>query len=438
MLTVREPDEAQGRQDQEDLLQLLYLCPVAIMKLDINGSIKLMNPYGAQMLMPLAADAKLLNLFDLFAPFAPEVGEMARRFPGRVGKACEEHRVVLPARKADVPSAIISVTLQKVDADNFVAVLTDVTSAAVRELFVRASEERLHAVLDGVSDFAICTVNAQGTIMSWNRAAEILDDYRSDEAIGRHLDFLLPFKGTAKSPMARHLEVVRRTGSHSFEGWRIRKDGQRYWASTAIGSLTSKDGSTAIGYSVITRDLTEQRRSEDRLLSLAMTDSLTGALNRRSFFENAKRAMTNGAGADAMAAVLLLDADYFKAVNDKHGHDGGDVTLKRIVADCCKEVRTSDIIGRFGGEEFVILLPGLTAESGCAVAERIRRRIDTSGRLPGAIACTVSIGVAALTTANETIEATINRADSALYAAKAAGRNCVVVWSPTDSANGAS
>jgi diguanylate cyclase (GGDEF)-like protein/PAS domain S-box-containing protein len=420
----REPSAVE--REQEQLLQLLYLCPVGIIKLDAYGSIELMNPYGAQMLMPLSTDGRLTNLFDLFGEFAPEVGEMARRFPARVGKVCDEHRLFLPRPSPSVPGAIISITLQKVDSETYVAVLTDVTAAAERERSVRDSEERLHAVLDGVKDYAICTVDDAGTITSWNCAAERLDDYRSDETMGRHIDFLFPSIATGKSAMTRRFEHALRDGSQDFEGWRIRKDGKRYWGNTAIGVLYAKDGQTPIGFSVITRDLTEQRRSEDRLRLLAMTDPLTGALNRRSFFENAKRERGRLTTAKDSLCVLLLDADFFKAVNDLHGHDAGDATLQRIVNECRAEIRSSDLLGRFGGEEFAILLPASTLENGRVIAERIRERILDSGQQPGAFPCTVSIGVAASASHDETIEEIINRADEALYEAKAAGRNCVI------------
>ncbi|GAC1306269.1 MAG: hypothetical protein NVSMB21_08840 [Vulcanimicrobiaceae bacterium] len=428
------PDAAETSstdREQQELLQLLYLCPVGIIKLDAHGAILLMNPYGSQMLMPLSSDGKLANLFELFAGFAPEVGEMAHRYASRAGKVCEEHRVVLPPRAKSDRRTIISVTLQKVADDVYVAVLTDVTSAAGREMIVRTSEERLHAVLDGVKDYAICTVDANGSITSWNRAAERLDDYRSDEVMGRHVDFLVPSTGSSKSAMRRGLELTLREGSHDFEGWRVRKDGARYWASIAIGVLHAKDGRTPIGYSVITQDLTEQRRSEDRLRLLAMTDPLTGALNRRSFFEKAARERARSSTPDDALCVLLIDADFFKVVNDTHGHDAGDATLQRIVAHCRKEIRSSDILGRFGGEEFAVLLPGSDAENGRQIAERIRARIEESGRKAGAYECTVSVGVAAAATPEDSVESMIKRADAALYAAKAGGRNRVVVSEAT-------
>ncbi len=412
--------------EQSDLLQLLYLCPVAIVRLTAGGKIVLMNPYGAQLLMPLSADGSLRNLFDLLEPHAPEVAEMVRRFEDRAGKVCEEHRIELPPGRPSLPSIIISITLQKIDADIFVAVLTDVTSAARRELHVRRSEERLHAVLDGLNPCSICTLDTKGVVTSWNRGAEWLDDYRSDEAIGRHIDMIESRTGGTKSPMTKRLELAARGGSHQFESWRVRKDGRQYWASTSIGVLYDKDGSSPLGYSMIAHDMTEQRRAEDRLRLLATTDPLTGALNRRAFFDNAKREREHAAQSGEWVAVLLLDADRFKAVNDVHGHEAGDGVLQRIVDDCRKEIRAHDVLGRFGGEEFAIFLAGCDMDAGRDAAERICRRV-AEPRGAEFVPCTVSIGVAASRTADDTIEELIRRADSAMYAGKNNGRNRVEV-----------
>jgi diguanylate cyclase (GGDEF)-like protein/PAS domain S-box-containing protein len=414
-----------GEREKEALLQLLYLCPVGISKLDAYGSIELINPCAAEMLMPLTANRRLTNLFDLFNAFAPEIGEMARRFPGPAGIVCRDHRVVLPLSR-QVKGAILSVTLRKVDSATYIAVLTDVTAAGQRELCVYKSEERLHAVLEGVKDYAICSVDADGIVTSWNRAAERLDDYRRDEAIGRHIDFLVAWTTLKKSPMTRALEIAARDGSYEFEGWRVRKHGQRYWASTTLGRLHTKDATPAIGFSVITRDLTEGRRAEDRLRLLALSDPLTGVLNRRSFFDNAKRAQARVAAARGAFAVLVFEADRFEGVDDKRRQGADDATLLRIVADCRAEIRAGDIFGRIGDGEFVILLPSSTAFIARGIAERIRARIEQSGREPGAVACTVSIGVAATATPGETIETLLKRADVALCVAKADGRNRVV------------
>ncbi len=412
--------------EQIELLQLLYLCPVAIARLNAVGKILLMNPYGAQLLMPVAQNGALHNLFDLLEPLAPEVAEMARRFEGRAGKVCDEHRVTFPGRTSGAATTIVAVTLQKVDPDTFVAVMTDVSAAANRERFVRLSEERLHAVLDGLTQYSVCTVDPNGMITSWNRAAERMDDYRSDETMGRHIDMLVGRVGTTKSPMSKRLDLARRNGSHQFESWRVRKDGRQYWASTSISALYDKDGTSPLGFSIIATDLTEQRRAEDRLRVQASIDPLTGALNRRSFFEIARRERALAAENHESVGMLLLDADHFKNVNDTHGHEAGDLTLQRIVEDCRQEIRAQDVLGRFGGEEFAVFLPGCDVQAARDVAERVRARI-AAGSGPHIVPCTVSIGVVACQDAAESVEALMRRADAAMYVAKDKSRNCVVV-----------
>ena len=112
------------------MLQLLYVCSVAIVKLTAAGTILLMNPFGAQLFRPVAVDGALNDLSDIFDRFAPEVAEMVRRPEGRVGKGCEEHRVMLPPRSPTGPARSLH-HAAKVDADTSVAVMTDVTSMPI-------------------------------------------------------------------------------------------------------------------------------------------------------------------------------------------------------------------------------------------------------------------------------------------------------------------
>jgi diguanylate cyclase (GGDEF)-like protein len=129
----------------------------------------------------------------------------------------------------------------------------------------------------------------------------------------------------------------------------------------------------------------------------------------------------------ACTALLMLDLDNFKSINDRHGHLIGDKHL-RGVADVLKsEVRATDLVGRFGGEEFVILLPNTTQHDALAIAERIRRRIATIA-INGVDTVTVSVGVAAHPIHGSTLEEVVNAADSALLAAKTAGRNRTLLF----------
>lgn len=422
---------AAQEREREELLALLYLCPVAIVKLDGHGNILLMNPIGTQLLMPLSSDGNLENLFSLFMPFAPEVGEMALRFTKRAGKICEEHRfLVRPlGSKASSSPLTVSLTLQKVDSDVLVAVIADVTATAERELNIRMSEERLHSVLDGVKEYAICTVDPSGIITSWNRAAERLEGYRSDEAMGRNIGMLAAASNASASSFKKPLELARRDGGHEFEAWRVRKDGSRYWAVSTISSLINRNDQSLLGFSIITRDTTITRRSEDNLRLLASTDPLTGALNRRAFFEAAKIEQARCQRSKETLALLLFDIDHFKAINDTHGHEAGDLVLQHIVAEARTQIRSSDLLARVGGEEFALVLTSAGPEVGVAMAERIRQRISELNVPFGAqkLNVTVSVGVKEAAGEAITINDMLRAADAALYTAKREGRNRVVL-----------
>ena len=118
-------------------------------------------------------------------------------------------------------------------------------------------------------------------------------------------------------------------------------------------------------------------------------------------------------------SVAMFDIDHFKRINDTYGHHTGDEVLKRVAAGAAAELRSGDTIGRFGGEEFVIVLPDATADAASKVAERVRHAIGTDSGTPGV---TVSIGVAEMAP-GETCDALLRRADDALYLAKNEGRN---------------
>lgn len=168
------------------------------------------------------------------------------------------------------------------------------------------------------------------------------------------------------------------------------------------------------------------------LLKIASIDPLTGALNRRSFSERAAAELQRARRFEKPACVLMLDADHFKAVNDRYGHGGGDAVLCALVRAVGETLRPTDLLGRLGGEEFAVLLPDSDLEGARAVAERIRERIADL-RVPdpgGAIAFTVSIGAAACEGEATSVQPALDRADAALYQAKAQGRNRVVAALP--------
>jgi diguanylate cyclase (GGDEF)-like protein len=164
------------------------------------------------------------------------------------------------------------------------------------------------------------------------------------------------------------------------------------------------------------------------LEGLATTDGLTKLYNRRYFMERAESEFERSHRYRRDLSVFLIDADHFKAINDTHGHDAGDRALRFLAAACRAGLRQLDVLGRYGGEELVVLLPEASAAVAYETAERLRQSIEQI-QIPlseGEVRLTVSIGVATAGPDTETVAALINQADRALYEAKRNGRNRVV------------
>jgi len=181
----------------------------------------------------------------------------------------------------------------------------------------------------------------------------------------------------------------------------------------------------------------KRKRYTDRLrmnvtksMEMAVTDPLTGLYNRRHMDNQLDILVTNAASRGRPVSVLALDVDFFKPINDTHGHDVGDRVLQELAVRLKAQVRTIDLCCRIGGEEFLVILPETNLQVGFTVAERLRRTIATNpfnaGASSGPLAITVSIGVAGYETVNDSSQTLLKRADEALYKAKKSGRNRVI------------
>ncbi|MCA8900677.1 MAG: GGDEF domain-containing protein [Hyphomonas sp.] len=164
------------------------------------------------------------------------------------------------------------------------------------------------------------------------------------------------------------------------------------------------------------------------LMNVASTDSLTSLLNRRAFTEMVDGYLKRVEDAEKTVegALLVIDVDHFKAVNDRFGHDQGDEALKLIAGTIRQAVRETDLVGRMGGEEFCVFMPGQPADGADAAAERIRIAVTQARFLPGGARHDLSVSVGGVTFANVyPFPDLYSRADERLYAAKNNGRNCV-------------
>lgn len=208
-----------------------------------------------------------------------------------------------------------------------------------------------------------------------------------------------------------------------FESRCLCKDGSFRWLSwSSFPDMEQKLIYTAV------RDITNQRRMEDELRQLATTDPLTGASNRRHFIDQASAELKRSKRYGSPMAVVMLDIDHFKRVNDNYGHSIGDEILKRLVACCQQELRSSDFFGRLGGEEFSAVLVEsnqVAAEQTCLrlLQEIAKLKIRAGSET---VSITISIGLTMYSATDISIDPLLKRADDALYKAKNAGRNQVV------------
>ncbi len=177
----------------------------------------------------------------------------------------------------------------------------------------------------------------------------------------------------------------------------------------------------------------------ERVNLRTLQDPLTGIANRRALDQFFQRAFAQAKKAGSYLSFAMLDVDDFKRVNDRHGHQIGDLVLKELAGVLHNNVRTKDFVARYGGEEFSIVLPGLSAEHALDVLERLRVSLATTpfagSELTHPLSLTISVGIATFPGDGNTPPALIQMADTALYRAKRRGKNCVVAaWEPTSSA----
>ena len=176
-----------------------------------------------------------------------------------------------------------------------------------------------------------------------------------------------------------------------------------------------------------TRTHIELKKAKEKLLRMAVTDELTGLFNRRYFMSRLNQEFERVKRYESIFTFIMIDIDYFKKINDTHGHLAGDCVLRNAAEIMKKSLRLSDTVGRIGGEEFAILLPETEIEYGLEIADRLRKKVDMADIVfeDNKLKLTISAGISDSDSNDLTVDAVLNRADVALYEAKEGGRNRV-------------
>jgi len=304
-----------------------------------------------------------------------------------------------------------------------VGTMQDVTEEAAG----RAARDLLSYVVQSTGD-AIVTKSHDGTITSWNRGAEQLYGYSAEEAIGQPIALIEPAHRAGEQQ--RILETLLSGESiDNFETEAMRKDGGVLAVSLTVSPVTNATG-RIVSTAIIARDTTERVRYEERLRHMADHDQLTGLLNRRRFDEQLKRELARAGRYAAHSAVLSIDIDNFKGINDSAGHAAGDAVLVQVASVLSSRFRSTDVVARLGGDEFAVLLSAVGAEEARAAAEDLLSGIRNSPASYGGrpFRISASIGVTAFESDDATAGEVLVNADLAMYAAKTGGRDRVVVY----------
>jgi diguanylate cyclase (GGDEF)-like protein/PAS domain S-box-containing protein len=283
---------------------------------------------------------------------------------------------------------------------------------------VRLSEDPLlDAVLDAAASL-IVVADMQGRLLCWNRACESLSGYTAEELGGAAaiLERLIPEQERARA--AGVVDALARGESPVTVEirWQTRNGDMRLisWSCTA---LTAPDGTVThvVGTGI---DVTDHSRLERRLRHLADHDDLTGLINRRRFQEELERHLAQCRRYGMTGALLVLDLDGFKAVNDNHGHSAGDRVLQAVAGALRDRLRESDIVARLGGDEFAVLLPRSDADAAERVCQALEEAIPIEVPTPGASPIEVSVGFAPFADGVESVDDVLSAADASMYAAK--------------------
>jgi diguanylate cyclase (GGDEF)-like protein/PAS domain S-box-containing protein len=305
----------------------------------------------------------------------------------------------------------------------FVAMTGLILAALIAERRQRHESEHWLATIVESSSDAIIGKTLDGTILSWNQSAERIYGYQASEVVGKSITLLVPSDRPHEVPQI--LEQIRRGERiEHFETLRRRKDGKHIHVSLTISPMKSPDG-TIRGASVIARDITERRRTEERIRYMAQHDALTGLPNRTLFRDRIGQAIVQARRAQHSVAVLFLDLDGFKHINDSLGHQVGDQLLRMTARRLQRCLREVDTIARLGGDEFVMCLPGLSgASDAMPVAAKILDSLSEAFLVEQhELHVSGSIGISLYPSDGEDAEVLMRAADTAMYHAKENGRN---------------
>ncbi|QTN29457.1 PAS domain S-box protein [Rhodoferax sp. AJA081-3] len=320
---------------------------------------------------------------------------------------------------------------------NLMGMLRDVSERKRAEAALREAVVHTQTILDNIVD-GVVTFDDRGVVESFNLAASAIFGYAPQHIIGRNAALLIhdPDSHFEEDYLRHRFSSERpRPANISREVQGRRKDGELFPVHLSVSRIFRNGQAHLIA---IVRDITQQRHDEEEIRRLAFFDPLTGLPNRRLLMDRLKQAMVTSARTGKHGALMFLDLDHFKLLNDTQGHDVGDLLLQQTATRLTDCVRDGDSVARLGGDEFVVLLEALSANSREAAtqAESVATKLLEAFKTPYSLnkyshEGTTSIGIVVFMGEYDSMDDLLKKADLAMYQGKSAGRNTARFFDPT-------
>lgn len=443
-ITERKQAEKLLLQSEEQYHQLIDLLPDGVIT-HSRGVIQFANPASMEIIGAASPDELIgKNVLDFVHPDSREL--ILQRMLQSTSSTNPLPLVDEQYIRLDGKSISLEVTSRPIEVDGQIislAVFRDITER-------KQAEEKLLQLSRAVeqSPASIVITNTQGLIEYVNPRFSTVTGYQYDEAVGKNPRFL----NTDKTPPGTHIEMWNAiTSGREWQGEFVnrKKNGDFYFESAIISPIIDSRG-VITHYLAVKEDITERKLAQDEIQRInqqlqaqleanqllqaelreqAIRDPLTGLYNRRYLDETLDRELARAAREGYPVSFLVCDIDRFKQVNDTYGHSAGDLVLKNLADQLTSNARVGDIVCRFGGEEFLVILPDVSSETALHIAERSRKAFQEASVIfeDHEIQATLSCGIAAFPLHGTGSAELIAAADRAMYQAKADGRNRVSV-----------
>jgi diguanylate cyclase (GGDEF)-like protein/PAS domain S-box-containing protein len=429
-LTERKEAEKALRESEERYRQLVDLSPEMV-AVHGDGKWLYINDAGARLLG--ASNSEELIGKPVMDFVHPDFREIVRSRHSQLERGesntfLEQKLIRLDGQVVDVEVASAPLSYQGKPANQ--SLVRDITERKKAEKALRESEERFRSAFED-SPIGVALVDLDGQRFRVNRALCEMLGYSEEELLCAYLEHVHPDDRETSSEHLRRL-LEKGTGNYTLERRYLHADGRVVWNLTSVSLIQDSRGEPS-HLVCLHQDITERKELEEQLRHQAFYDSLTGLPNRALFLDRLGHALARAGREDSPVAVLLIDLDDFKAINDSLGHNAGNAVLVEVAGRFQASVRPGDTVGRIFGDEFTILLETPAGEEeACRVTERIQKGLQAPFKVDGQeVFVRASIGVALGETDEDQPNEVLRHADLAMYEAKNAGNVRYEVYNPS-------